>query len=368
MRRVLARRVEATRNVACGVPPAPAVSRPMAAVLVMAILAAVVAGCMPLGPQAGPEGTPVDPNPPEKSVTVVLHFPDKTGRWLEMESRPVSGNQSPEVIALAEWVSGPKSPTLGQFLPAGMTAELVEVKDGTAFVSLSPQIRNVDPKHAALVLQALVNTMTEVSGISRVQVLVDGKKEESLARNYAAEPLKRDMNPVARQGYRPIPDWDVEAGEMLVTGLVTDVDASSLIISLSRLRVPPEVYSGSGRRVLRFEGTGAPTTGVPATGATPLRPAIMLSEPPILPPSRQQPRIVTLGDTRPPAPDQGVILKLKMPLKVAADAIVHKEDESLAQCEIALSDVKAGDVVRMILNRDQSVRAIVVCYQAGRAE
>ncbi|MGE5483840.1 MAG: GerMN domain-containing protein [Ignavibacteriales bacterium] len=355
------------------------------ACLMLPALAAAIAGCMPLGPQAGPTDTPVDPNPPEKSLTVVLHFPDKAGRWLEMEPRPVSGNERHEVIALAEWVKGPKSPTLGQFLPAGTTAELVETKDGTAFVSLSPQIKSVDQKYMSLVLQALVNTMTEVPGISRVQILVNGKKEESLARKiFAGEPVQRDMNCVARQGYRPIPDYDLDAREMVITGLVSAVDTGQMTISLTRVRVPPEVYSGSGRRPVRIEGKssggglGGGTSGNAAAAGAPQSAAVArpaAGAPPatgMTPPAGDVPvrmiwrpseglSVRMLGDIQ-TRPEPGSVV-LAMPLKVAPDVIVHEEDESFVEREIALSDVDEGDIVRIILTSERIVRSIVVCYQ-----
>lgn len=328
--------------------------RILACMTLFAVVAAV-AGCMPLGQQASPADKPVDPNPPEKSMTLVLHFPDRTGRWLEMEPRAVKGNQAQEAVALAEWVSGPKSPSLGQFLPQGTSAELVEVRDGTAFVSLSQHIRNVDSKRIALVLQALVNTMTEVEGISRVQILVDRKKEEGLAKGiFAGEPVKKDMNLVARQGYRPIVDCDFDAGELNVTGVVSAVNSEESALSLKYVRIHPEAYFGSGRQSgLRTEagssGTGAVAEDDPVP---PKMPYILKSS---------LPTVQLLGDIKTnPGPSSVIV---KMPLRVAADAVVHREDESLVQSEITLADVKVGDIVRVILTRENVVRAILVCYQ-----
>ncbi len=109
-----------------------------------------------------------------------LYFPNQRGS-LAVEYRQVSrGRESePAQIVLQELQRGPSSSSLNYALPDGTQILSVEVDRGVCKVNLSKEFVDNAPqdgKQAGLTVYALVNSLCALSGISQVQILVDGQK------------------------------------------------------------------------------------------------------------------------------------------------------------------------------------------------
>jgi len=130
--------------------------------------------------------------------TVTLYFIKNTPTemYLSPVKRRVARTGDLFKETMEELVKGPDPASgLGPVLPADTRVLGVTVKDGTAYVDFSPEVRrlNVGSRGEALVLAAIADTLTEFPGVRQVQILVAGKVIESLGGHFAADrPLTRN--------------------------------------------------------------------------------------------------------------------------------------------------------------------------------
>ena len=117
--------------------------------------------------------------------TITLYFPDEQAMHVIPEKRDVVKNDPLEVIVVKELMKGPETPGLTEpTIPKEAKLLSVEVKDEVAYVDFS---RDLIEKHVGgstgemMTIAPIVNSLTELPGIKKVQFLVEGKKEKTLA-------------------------------------------------------------------------------------------------------------------------------------------------------------------------------------------
>ncbi|MBM7865336.1 hypothetical protein GTO89_00940 [Heliobacterium gestii] len=128
--------------------------------------------------------TESSPPGPEQSIT--LYFADAKGQNLVAEKRSIPKTGSVAKAAVTELLKGPNInsgalPTI----PTGTRLLDINVsKDGLCTVNLSKEIQKNHQGGSAgetLTVYSLVNTLTQFQAIQKVQILVEGKKIETLA-------------------------------------------------------------------------------------------------------------------------------------------------------------------------------------------
>lgn len=156
-------------------------------VLIAAVGFAGVLGCG--AKKAPPKGAPGDeqagPPKPSKGVTLKLYFGDPNAMYLEAEERTVAepGDNLP-LTAVKELVKGPRVEGHSRTIPPEARVLDVKVVDGVAYVNFSKEVQT---KHwggstgETFTIFSLVNTLTELPGVDKVQILVEGEKVETLA-------------------------------------------------------------------------------------------------------------------------------------------------------------------------------------------
>jgi germination protein M len=82
-------------------------------------------------------------------------------------------------------------------LPKGVAVRSVRLKGDTVTVDFNSQFDDSrfwgGSEHSYLAVQAIVNSLTEVKGVSRVQLLVEGKAVETIVGHVELSgPLERD--------------------------------------------------------------------------------------------------------------------------------------------------------------------------------
>lgn len=82
---------------------------------------------------------------------------------------------------------------LSPLLPAGTEILGLSIKDGLARVDLTEAFLNYPPERERLLIYGLIYTLTEFPTISKVQVLVGGKKPELPGGMPVGEPLTREL-------------------------------------------------------------------------------------------------------------------------------------------------------------------------------
>jgi len=135
---------------------------------------------------------------PEESV-VTLYFGTKDG-YLRKEPRSIIGVPSAEngQDLVEELIKGSQSEddTLN-VIPEGteILAYNFDAENGLATVDFSEHIHSaVGSMGEILAVYAVVNTLTELPGVTKVQFLVEGEEVESLSGHiYLGEPIERDL-------------------------------------------------------------------------------------------------------------------------------------------------------------------------------
>lgn len=117
--------------------------------------------------------------------TITLYFPDEQAMYVVPEERDVDKDKPLEELVLKELMKGPETPGLTKpTIPKGTRLLSVEVKGDTAYVDFS---RELIDNHVGgstgemMTIVPIVNSLTELEGVTKVQFLVEGKKEHTLA-------------------------------------------------------------------------------------------------------------------------------------------------------------------------------------------
>jgi spore germination protein GerM len=127
-----------------------------------------------------------------------LYFADAMGEKLVAERRkaPLVDNRLEKTVVL-ELVKGPKNSDLFATIPKDTRVLSVETKEGICFVNLSEEFVTKfsgGSSAATLAIYSIVNSLTELPDIDRVQFLIDGVKVETFGDYIFSEPFGRDKH------------------------------------------------------------------------------------------------------------------------------------------------------------------------------
>lgn len=140
---------------------------------------------------------PINPNPVENTVTISLYFADETASELVLERREVQRRSEPlEAVVLREIIIGPKDPGAVATVPPEAKVISVQVVEGVAYVNFSRELATRHSGGSAgeqMTLGSIVYSLTELPGIERVQLLIEGEKQESIfGHSITIEPIGRE--------------------------------------------------------------------------------------------------------------------------------------------------------------------------------
>lgn len=172
-------------------------------ILALIIMLATLAGCNS-GQQGNPN--PPQPDPQDFSREAILYFADQQAMYLITEERTIhpETDQTADIAAalLEELIKGPTDEDLVKTIPEETRVLGVEVSEGLATANFSKELSS---KHwggsagETMTVLSIANTLTELDGIDRVQILVEGEKQETLAGHwYIAEPVERKEDAIKR--------------------------------------------------------------------------------------------------------------------------------------------------------------------------
>jgi len=135
--------------------------------------------------------------------TITLYFPDEQAMYVVPEQREVSKDKPIEEIVVQELMKGPKTPDLSlTTIPKEAKLLSVEIKDKIAYVNFSKELVE---KHVGgstgemMTILPIVNSLTELPEIEKVQFLVEGEKKKTLAGHVTFdEPFERSEDYIKR--------------------------------------------------------------------------------------------------------------------------------------------------------------------------
>lgn len=124
-----------------------------------------------------------------------LYFANADGNKLVAEAREIviSQNESVELQVLKELFKGPENNSLARTVPGETKIISVETKEGICFVNLSQDFisrHTGGTSGETMTIYSIVNTLTELDNIDRVQFLIEGQKNESFIHMMINEPFE----------------------------------------------------------------------------------------------------------------------------------------------------------------------------------
>ncbi|SHG37606.1 Sporulation and spore germination [Thermosyntropha lipolytica DSM 11003] len=137
--------------------------------------------------------------PVNKKIT--LYFADQQAMYLLPETRTVSVSDQAskeEIVkkALEELIKGPQKE--GHYPTIPEQTEILEVKKekDILYLDFSEELQTRHPGGSAgeiLTIMSIVNTTAPLAGVEKVQILITGEKQETLAGHIdISEPIKQD--------------------------------------------------------------------------------------------------------------------------------------------------------------------------------
>lgn len=167
----------------------------LTSILIVLIMTFMI-GCGDKKPSAT-DGNSIQPNQKPEMVKATLYFPDSNAEFLvPVEVEIPKGTESLEKMILEALIKGPGKEDLGRALPIETKILSITKENDTAYVDFS---REIETKHwggstgETFTIYAVVNSLTELEDISKVQFLIEGSKDESIAGHYALnEPFERN--------------------------------------------------------------------------------------------------------------------------------------------------------------------------------
>lgn len=120
---------------------------------------------------------------------VVLYFPDNKGKGLAREERSIEVKQSQtlEYQIVEQLVIGPDDKELKVAIPQGTKIKDIKTEEGICYVNLSNDFvsklsgSTADEK---LIIYSIVNSLTELNYVNKVQFLIEGEKISEFKGHY----------------------------------------------------------------------------------------------------------------------------------------------------------------------------------------
>ncbi len=128
---------------------------------------------------------------------VILYFAnaDKTGLVSEVRTVMITDQQPIEQYIIKELIKGPEDETLHSVLSGETVLTSVELEDNICYLNFKSEFLTKNAggsDHEKLVIYSIVNSLTELQNIARVQFYMDGKRVDSFGSFYIKDYIERD--------------------------------------------------------------------------------------------------------------------------------------------------------------------------------
>lgn len=154
----------------------------------------------------------VDPKPSQEKVTFTLYFGDQQAMYLVGEERTVTKSGNTAELMVNELIKGPQDKNSVVTIPKETKLLSLEISGGVAYANFSKEIKTNHWGGSAgetMTVYSIVNTLTQLPEIKKVQFLIEGEKQEAIwGHFYTLEPIEPNPNlitPVAGQPEQPVP-------------------------------------------------------------------------------------------------------------------------------------------------------------------
>lgn len=134
---------------------------------------------------------------------IELYYSKPQGLYLGSEKRKFKKGSPVAYQVTAALIGGPQSDRLTNSIPKGTKLLSLRLLRDVAYVDLSEEFSTeiVDKRQEVLALYSIVNTLTSLPGIERVQILIEGRRRDTLHGNVKIkEPLEADHSLIVGAG------------------------------------------------------------------------------------------------------------------------------------------------------------------------
>lgn len=150
---------------------------------------------------AEPQGTvpAVTTNSPahsgQETMIITVYNATKDAKYLVAEPHVIPKNDQPGKTAMELLIAGTKNVDLVSVMPSGTKLKHISIKNKIAYVDFNDKLIKNNSGGSAeeiLLVAAIINTLTEFKEIQKVQIMVDGKKIDTISGHLdIGEPLSR---------------------------------------------------------------------------------------------------------------------------------------------------------------------------------
>lgn len=130
-------------------------------------------------------------------TTLVLYFSDENAEYLVAERRniEIASGDTIEKAVINELIKGPTEGGRAKTIPQETKLLSIETKNNVCFVNLSKDFVDKHPGGSTgerLTIYSIVNSLTELGTIDKVQFLIEGEKREEFIHMVLNEPIVRN--------------------------------------------------------------------------------------------------------------------------------------------------------------------------------
>lgn len=187
----------------------------------------------------------------KETVDLTLYFPNPSAECvvsIRRQSEIKQGEKLEEVI-FRELQKGPEGTGEGSVIPEGTKLLSSEVKDGICYLDLSREFVDNNPGGTAfeiVLINSIVNSLTELPYIEKVQFLIEGEKREVYTHIVFNEPFERNESIIRTPENTPeaIEEKIRELGNKVLSAFKTkDMQALSVLVHPDKgVRFSPYTY------------------------------------------------------------------------------------------------------------------------------
>jgi len=196
-------------------------------------------------------GSPTAAPARNETVNILLYFPNQSAEYVVPEQRTVEKRQGEklEEVIFRELQKGSERAGYGSVIPEGTKLISSEVKDGICYLDLSKEFVENNPGGTAfemVLINSIVNSLTELSYIEKVQFLVEGEKREVYTHMAFNGPFERNESLIRTPENTPeaIEERIRELGNKVLAAFKNkDLQSLSLLIHPDKgVRFSPYTY------------------------------------------------------------------------------------------------------------------------------
>ncbi|RKD32475.1 GerMN domain-containing protein [Thermohalobacter berrensis] len=168
---------------------------------VIMIFTILLMGCVqPNIQQDSEKYPPISPFPKKGKTEITLYFPDENLEFLVPEKRKMEKLEISKIVQ--ELLNGTKRKDLKNIIPKDTQLLSTDIIGEVAYVNFSKELAKATiEKNESLIIYSIVNSVTQLEDVSKVQILIEGELKEVLYKHYSIDEPKSPSELIVNREY-----------------------------------------------------------------------------------------------------------------------------------------------------------------------